>query len=587
MDVPTEVKDRLEINVAGEFALKVPAADLVRLVQMRRAAREMTEHSKQLAKSTEELKQLAAKRSKLEAVAREQWGKRTEAKWKGSKKAWQAAKKKAAEELAENKRLSKKLTEEIATSKKGLKVAQKTWQAARHGLKTVVGRSIAEGLEKATKKVLQKVLGKLIPGLNLITTAIDLYEVGSMLWKWANGAEIEFGLGEDGDGKGGANTGDGCRPGEDGGDHGDGGTGDGEGGNAKMPDDAGMDAGDPARPAPPLHAGAQAVLDLLRSDQGVAFSPDDLENLNVMIPADVSGEELAELKKRLAAGTIPLTDPFEIIGTVRDQIDRIRNGDHRPLVTVDGVDTTDAAIAVASKTPASGETVAPPEPTPEPPASGDGTEAKDKTGPSEMLPDAATRGTVDFDPKKKQWVISPERKAVIDKQVYIHADGTEVKISNAKITNKQIQRGKQKLYFATFSYTGTVVAIPSSAGADYPFKVGQTKEYTHNVWHDGTSAGTVTYDSNPFLAALNLENGRWTANTGATINLSDATLVAKVVTAQERTDAGWSVAVEFHVQTAAKYSTVMIGSKTIPLVVGQDVVIGPVSIPDAENADAK
>ena len=128
-----------------------------------------------------------------------------------------------------------------------------------------------------------------------------------------------------------------------------------------------------------------------------------------------------------------------------------------------------------------------------------------------MLPDAATRGTVDFDPKKKQWVISPERKAVIDKLVYIHADGTEVKISNAKITNKQIQRGKQELYLATFSYTGTVVAIPSSAGADYPFKVGQTKEYTHNVWHDGTNAGTVTYDSNPFLAALNLENGRTSA----------------------------------------------------------------------------
>lgn len=632
IDVPAAAKDRLEINVSGEFALKVPAIDLVRLVQMRRAAGDMTRHSKQLAKSTEELKQLAGKRGPLEEVTKQQWGKRTRAKWKGDKKAWQAMKAAARQELAENKRLSKQLTEEIATSKAGLKTAQRLWHSGRNGLKTAIGKSVAVGLEKATKKALQKVLGKLIPGLNLVSTAIDIYEVITLVWNWANGAEIELGVGEDGDSEGSegsegkhADAGDGGdhadggtadsgqardRDGGDhaeGGDHGghadggtagsgkahngdgaeradggseraDGGTGDevhdgdagehADGGTGEG--DAGTDE-DPVRQMPTLHAGAQAVLDLLRSDQGVAFSANDLENLNAMIPADLSGEEVAELKRRLAAGTLQLTDPFEIIGTVHEQINRIRNGYPRPQITVDGVDTTDAVLGAGSST----------EQRTEPPA-GDSTGAKTMAAPEEMLPETVMLGAAHFDPATTRWVILPAWKTAIAAQPYIHADGTEVRISNAKITNKQVN-GKQKLYMATFNCTATVVAIPGNIGAGYPFKVGQTKEYSLKVWHSGTHSGTVE-QANPFLAALTLEDGRWTANPGDTVHISDAILVARQVIAQDRTRAGWNVSVACHVQTAAEYSTVVIAGKAIPLVAGQDVVIGPVTIPDADDA---
>ncbi len=388
----------LDVKIKGSFTAKLPMGDAVRLVQIARNSRKLTRHGKALAAYTEELALLTREKAAVQkelATEFRVFNERARARF-ASRADWLRTKRAMQEQLSHYPTLTRELSEKIATEKRSIGLAARAMKAARAGLKSAIGKSAAEAIERGAKKA----LAKLIPIVNIISTLGDVYEVVTGLVDVLRGA-AELGLGGGGEAGGTAEDGSSTAPendeenadgGADGEPDTDGdGSGDGDGGgdasaDARSRDEAGV-AGDAhgsdrgareqgahsqgSEPGPvanqskegsagpnaeggtrldgdnehgspsradsveggsldeqvELHPGAQAVLDLLRSDVGVIeLGKEDLENLNDLIPRDLDAAEVHELaaKMRKRAGKAP-SDPFELIGRVYEEIRRIRS----------------------------------------------------------------------------------------------------------------------------------------------------------------------------------------------------------------------------------------------------------------------
>lgn len=218
-------------------------------------------------------------------------------------------------------------------------------------LKHKAGHLASKIASKAAMKVAKKVLARLIPGVGWALAAMDLCELATELHRVLSAESLVWGD-PDQAGKGGGSDGE-----TGGGDADDGGTtGDSEPttGDAE-PDvtgeggpDGGADSGtEPlAEPMPAIAAHTQRVLDVLPGGTRSAMDAADIETLNVLIPKDLTDDELTQLIARLADKGTP-SEPMAAIGRIRREIDAIRSGEDTPRFLLGGKDRTDLVDADA------------------------------------------------------------------------------------------------------------------------------------------------------------------------------------------------------------------------------------------------
>ncbi|MEO1450463.1 MAG: hypothetical protein AAFV07_13110, partial [Bacteroidota bacterium] len=237
-----------------------------------------------------------------------------------------------------------------------LKKADDLIEKAAKGMKTSTGKLLSRTIRKAAGKIAAKIFAKLIPGLNIISTAVDLIEVSILLYKVFEG-EVEIGFGG-GSGEGGEkgkeeSTSSGGESEESQG------TGSGEGSSeaeaggegttdsAEMPGIPDFNQIDPndaslyekvtdpfkqTRRAPHFKPQARSLIEALKSDGRKsdatrAMNNEELHMLNDAIPDDLTDEELKVLIARLRSGKAGMTkDSDQFIGRIMQTVEDIRTG---------------------------------------------------------------------------------------------------------------------------------------------------------------------------------------------------------------------------------------------------------------------
>ncbi len=537
VELPDGVRDNLDIKVSVRAEVALSAEDVARLARMSKHGREMAKHLKAMAKEAEKLKKLKKANKAIE--------KHLSALKKSKKKGTKKAREKLLEKLATNKEAMRTGAEKIARSKAGYQAAEAGFKVAAKGLKSGAGKMAAKALLKGSAKTLAKLGARLIPGLNIALAIVDVVELGVLLYKWADG-QIEFGTGG-GSGGGGTKSEDG---GDGGGEEGaDGGTGGvagvggdgadagagGDGGKAGVDVDAdrggGGDAGvygatGPAgdqgtKTEPPLklHAGAQAVLDLIESSDpgGVPFDNDDLQMFNDMIPKDLSDAELKEVAARIAKAGVPAGDAFAVVGYLREEIDRVRKGDPIPKVTVNGTDHSD--LATDGKAP---EAAAPTSPAQDVEikaeddknkAVDDKKKAPDAAPPKSLMPvdpiillryDAATDSVL--------WVDGEPGASM--SETFVLADGLKVAVNEASM---EFQRDGEIIVVGV-AFDMDVLELPPGVDAKYPYNEGELKREVALYWYKPATLDTPqkvgkleisTQMRDELRKAIQLEGGKW------------------------------------------------------------------------------
>jgi hypothetical protein len=482
--------DRVKVDVKLKAEVGIGPTDLARLrtafrakEELQAATKALEAHAKGYAKAAEELKVLERQRNRLkgklqskldhQGTLRQQLD---ELRSEGPKRSTRGAKRAHARRIKGLQDRLKRVDADVAQFEKQLgrntTKAKDAWsraKAARKGLgeaggilhkagrrldsalkgvSGTIGKAGKKALDKATGKIVKrlgktlakKIIAKLVPGLNVVSTVLDLVEVGGALWDLATGKrrfglplEDEFGGEDGGDGGTGGDGGMGgtehARP-DAGGDTGGDGSTDGDAG--PVPDGGGEEGGVDLEPA------VRAVLETVES-ANLVVDPDDAEVLNQLVPTDITPEEAEELRRRLGGGS-GVFDPYEVAAAIQSQLDDIRAGGTR--MTVDGeeveVDRTEAA---------------------EPP----------KT----LLP--ATRSNVqaslDYDEDSGRVVFRPEERERVEGATFPHPDGLEVRISTIDVDSTV---GADDIVVVKVSFDLEVARLPEAADADYPYSVGQT-----------------------------------------------------------------------------------------------------------------
>ena len=313
------LKGGLTIKVQGRFEVGIDPSDLVRLQRMVQLNRQIAEN----------VRDSVAQRRKLDAIELESKKIRNKLKnrdlSKQARKQLQARAKRNADKLAT-------LRKGIAGNKKAMQGLKTAYGVATKGLKTKAGRIVGT----AVKRIGGALLKRLVPGLNIVFAVLDVLEVGAAIWKLINGkATLGLPTGEEGEeGEGGEGEG------ETGGAEGDAGGGGAEGTGGE-PSDAGLehdadlpegdlgpeisldDAVDAGGPEAKPHAAAEQVLKALAPEDG--GTPMDVEQLNALIPPDLSAEELMALLQQLKGKQGKLaTDPFAVMEAVQRAMDKVR-----------------------------------------------------------------------------------------------------------------------------------------------------------------------------------------------------------------------------------------------------------------------
>jgi hypothetical protein len=314
------LKGGLVIKLQGRFELSIDPSDLVRLQRMIQLNRQIGEN----------VKDAVAQRRKLDALTADNEKIRKQLKKRDLSK---QARKKLQSRAARNAEKLTKLQSGIAKNKRAMQGLKTAYSTAAKGLKTKAGRTV--GL--VVKRVGGALLKRLVPGLNIAFAVLDVIEVGAAIWKLVTGkARLGLPTGEE-EGEGG---GDAEAEGATGGTEG--GAGAGSGGTGGEPTDEGlerdpdlpegelgpeisidevMDAGGPAAAKP--HAGAEQVLKALAPEDG--GTPMDVEQLNALIPADLTAEELLALLQQLKSQKGKLaTDPMAVMEAVERAMGKVR-----------------------------------------------------------------------------------------------------------------------------------------------------------------------------------------------------------------------------------------------------------------------
>lgn len=492
--------DRVVAKASIEAEVGLSVADLVRLKAawrhkeaVKQAADEALKHGDDLARHADELKKLDTEHKKLakdlpkkqrsleaakERLARAEAkaaksakpSRRVKTELANAKKAVARAETglKAVEEgISRNRAAVKTSAGKAREAKKGLAASAEKLQKygrklddALKGVKGKIGDFGKRALEKSTKAIMKKLgksllmkgLAKLVPGLNIISTIVDVVEIGGALIRFFSG-DSKIGVpGIDaGEGDGGGDGGDG--KGTSGGDAGDGGTGDADtGGGDADADDADAGGGDAGAGKVALTATGQALADAF-AGTGVKLDDEMAQTINEGLPTDLTPDELKQLLERLRQNATSggITDPYEFLAAVAEHLADIRAGGTK--VTVEGGGEP-GERDISQDVTSDGE-----EPKAEPPQS--------------LLPGTRhdVMAVLAYDPDANQMIVDPERQAVIDTQVFTHPDGLQVRITAINPTTSEMGPDNLKVKVAIEM---EVVALPAGAAADYPYTVGQT-----------------------------------------------------------------------------------------------------------------
>ena len=309
------------VKIQGRFELNVDPSDVARLARLVQAN---TKIARETARGLKAKRALDALNSQQELLRRQLKNRRG--------KLGKAAVKRIEARIASNAKKISTLTQRLTKSKAAVEALKKTAQAAAKGLKSKAGRLMGAAIAKAGGKLLLK----LVPGLNLILLAVDIYSVSRALYDLFTGkAKLGLPGGPEGDGgKGGAGgtPGAGTTQGEarqgGGGSGADAGRTGGAAGAFALPPDVNIDdSADAGEAQPDLHPGARRVLEQIASATGRKLDPADLEELNLLVPQDITDAEAAKLAARFkAADAAAKGDPFAGLTGVVEEVRNVRKG---------------------------------------------------------------------------------------------------------------------------------------------------------------------------------------------------------------------------------------------------------------------
>ncbi len=353
-----------QISVAGRADIPLTAEDLARITQAVRASRTMTRSRKQIAKAKKQLKRLNKQHAELEKLRRGRTG---------------AARKKLSRKLARLRDAKTAVRQRMVGLRHMGQRANEALLHASSGLKSGAGKLVNKALVKATSKALAKVGAMLVPGLNVLSLAMTAWDLYELFRAMAQNDDEEVGAGggqgDAGDGdvasgdasadagvEGGADA-DASDAGEDeagsvvaGVNEGD--AGDLDGGEAEAGDLDGSEGDAAGGETVELHPGAESVLALIEGSAGEPLDDAGREMLNDLVPRDLSDRELDALRERLAARPRGGGDVFATVGAVREEIERIREGEPTSRLVIDGkeyFDTPGGGVEEAKQVPKAGD----------------------------------------------------------------------------------------------------------------------------------------------------------------------------------------------------------------------------------------
>lgn len=491
-----------------------------------------------------------------------------------------------------------KLADALKKSTKNMDEALEAGAKASKGMKTKIGKRIAKTMATNSAKVVGRFLAKAIPIINVVSAIYDLYEIGTELDKWRRGGKWDpFGGGEDsggesieggveggagaegsadgstggehdpsgqpggsggGDGKpggtvpdGGGGEADGGSGGKGGGKGGPGGNGTGDGGSGiVVPEPPGTvhDGGVASEPAPDtpklpevtLHEKAKSVLDIVRGNQ-IPIDAEVASQLESVVPRGLTDVQLAELRLRIEKlKGEGLTDPYEVVGRIHQEIDRIVNGEPAVEASVNG--KRDAANSTPGTAPVGGAL---------PGGDGKATEGPAKDGKKDGKKGKAAAVATPAAPGAKKKAEPPKSiRPPIPTGFFLWNDTAhEVVIPDAKrdellgmefnlggglivgVTDFSISNEKfPEFTMVALTFEVMVLNAPTGAAADYPWKPGVTKSYTERAARNLKSGSFAPITDAPaqqaaFTDALNYEGGTMTLKRkGIVVDWPGATL---------------------------------------------------------------
>ena len=338
------------VEIEGKFEINFAPEDLARLTRMATASRQVAENGAELAKVKKAEQRLLEEQRKLKRLRQTRGTKLPP----GKKRQLAQRLQRNADELNDLKKVVFARTRVNSRLRDEVRIAQKALKSR-----------FARFAGKAVTKLGGKLLAKLVPGLNIITTAMDIYEIATTLYRLAKG-EIELGGHDRSDGDDSGSQGDAEAP-----------PASIEASDAGAPPASieGSDAGAPPAsidgseealppevdisdaldtsdleamgisgekggkrgPPPKLHPVAAAVVEALRDPGGVGFTARDLIQLNQAIPDNLTSEELEALLSRLRGGKTTRGDVYAVIGSVIEGVRHLRSKEPIATITADGV----------------------------------------------------------------------------------------------------------------------------------------------------------------------------------------------------------------------------------------------------------
>jgi hypothetical protein len=567
-------KDRVKIKGAFQVEKGISVADLARLKaalvyvdEAKKAAAQAEKYAADFAEHRAKLNALDAERKKLErqlarrkaslARATRQW-ESVQGKGRGRKPArdFAARQKKLAEEAVQkaekamlhNTNLRRVEGYYIGKASKGLAAAGKRLSEAGHKLDKAVAKvtdklakPVKQALEKVTAKIMKKLAGTLlakglkylIPGLNLVST---LWDIGSLLYDFFNSKDADGvpGGGGDGDDTGASGGG------------GDGSAGTGGGSGSGAGADAGSSSSDTAGSGPKHDPGGSGTgqttgtggtssggaggqptkeqliplaKELLEAFHGDPLTLDDaaVAMLNQGVPADLKPDEKVKLLERLRAAAGGSADPYELVTEIQAQLAEIRAGE-------DTVEFGD-----------------------EPPQPASQLDAAKIEPPKTLLPftrrDALS--TISYDKGTQKFVIRPAYANFQGQSLPPHPDGLTVKLTAFDVDTTQPSGAKGQV-MVKLTFGVEVVSLPAGADANYPYKVGESKQEKMSFLYDPKAKDEAAWGEMDFShvaqlrGLLSRSNGSWTlTGAGQLVHFAAATvrvdklLETKVVTAAD------------------------------------------------------
>jgi hypothetical protein len=450
-----------------------------------------------------------------------------------------------------------------------LEEARATMAVAYGRMKGRFGQTVGRMMARRSWKIAGALLARAIPILNAVSALMDVVEVAHNVDKWRrNGEWTPFGSGEDsgemsadegepggsasgvepgGSAAEGAETG--STEGVPGGDPsapegstgagqaapgdstgtgtGSGGAGGAGGAHDGAPADTGLlvpavpgSAPGPAaaRPAadPELGEAARSVFEIVRGNE-IPLTPEVASQLDSIVPERLTDVQLAELRRRIEKiKGEGLSDPYDIVGRIHEEVDRVVKGEPPVEVFVDGKKIEEESTP---GTPPVGETM-PGAATGQAPA-----EAPDSEPPKTIRPSIPT-GFFEWDPTAKELVLPADRRDELLGREFPLGGGLVVGVDDFTLENEKFPG------FTMMSLTLDVVVLntPRGADPDYPWKPGDKESYTDRAAHSHDSTSLTPIEDAPaqqaaFREALNYANGKFTlARKGATIDWPGATL---------------------------------------------------------------